>query len=177
MFQSIARQVERIGSFIGERPFSCGFLAGIIAALALVLFVVLIELLSRPRKLRCIVIPAEGGELRIDAKAVQGAVLAVAEAFPAFTVRKVSLYGKQAAVELQVAMDFNGGSALSDLSVQFRAAVARMMTDVLGMDRPAQIGLEILRSGADVPDGGEAGSGEPAASGPEPPVLGPGQSC
>ena len=32
MIQSVQRIVERISSVIGERPFSCGFLAGLAAA-------------------------------------------------------------------------------------------------------------------------------------------------
>lgn len=179
MFQSIAKQVERIGSFIGEHPFSCGFLAGLAVVLAFLLFIFLLGIIFRSRKLRCIVIPVEGGELRIDAKAVQGAVLAVAEKFPAFTVRRVALYGKPNAVELQVAMDFNGVASLSDQSAQFRAAIARMMTDVLGMEKPALIEFEILRSGAVIPEDDKADSDKSSASaGPEPPPAAePGQSC
>ena len=157
MFQSIQRIVERIGSVIGERPFSCGFLAGLIVAFAVLLFILILCFIFRSRKLRCIVIPSEGGDLRIDAKAVQGAVRSVAANFPAFDIRRVGLYGKQTAVELEVAMDFNGGDAdvsVSDLSAQFRAAVARMMTETFGMEKPARIGLEILRSGAEIPASG-----------------------
>ena len=159
MFHSIQKLAERIGSLIAERPFSWGILTGLAAALVLLLLFLLLGFLFRSRKLRCIVIPAEGGELRIDAKAVQGAVRSVAEKFPAFDIRRVGLYGKQDAVELKVAMDFNGGCdtvSVSDLSAQFRAAVVRMMTETFGMEKPARIGLEILRSGADIPaDGAE----------------------
>ena len=154
MFHSIQQLAERIGSLIAERPFSWGFLTGLAAALVLLLLFLLLGFLFRSRKLRCIVIPTEGGELRIDAKAVQGAVRSVAEKFPAFDIRRVGLYGKQDAVELKVAMDFNGGCdtvSVSDLSAQFRAAVVRMMTETFGMEKPARIGLEILRSGADIP--------------------------
>ena len=79
-------------------------------------------------------------------------------------------------------MDFNGGDtnvSVSDLTAQFRAAIARMMTGTFGMDKPARIELEILRSGADFPAVGaepEADTAEPpaaeAASAPE-----SGQSC
>ena len=156
MFQSIQKLAERISSLIAERPFSWGVLTGLAAALALLVFFLLLAFLFRSRKLRCIVIPAEGGELRIDAKAVQGAVRSVAQNFPAFDVRRVGLYGTQDAVELEVAMDFNGaaGLSVSDLSAQFRAAIARMMTETFGMEKPARIELEILRSGADIPAAG-----------------------
>ena len=180
MFQSVRQFVERISSLIAERPFSCGVLTGLAAALALILFFLLLAFLFRSRKLRSIVIPSEGGDLRIDAKAVQGAVRSVAANFPAFDIRRVGLYGKQTAVELEVAMDFNGGDAdvsVSDLSAQFRAAVARMMTETFGMEKPARIELEILRSGADIP----ASAAETDAAGT--PAAGnasesePGQSC
>jgi len=156
MFQSIQKLAERISSLIAERPFSWGVLTGLAAALALLVFFLLLAFLFRSRKLRCIVIPAEGGELRIDAKAVQGAVRSVAQNFPAFDVRRVGLYGTQDAVELEVAMDFIGaaGISVSDLSAQFRAAIARMMTETFGMEKPARIELEILRSGADIPAAG-----------------------
>ena len=166
MFQSIQKLVERIGSLIAERPFSCGFLTGVAAVFALLLFLFLLCFAFRSRKLRCIVISSEGGDLRIDAKAVQGAVRSVAEKFPAFDVRRVGLYGKQKAVELEVAMDFNGGEAsVSNLAAQFRAAVARMMTETFGMEKPARIELEILRSGADIPaDGAETEATEAIAA-------------
>ena len=157
MFQSVQHLAERISSIIAERPFAWGVLTGLAAALALLLLFLLLAFIFRSRKLRCIVIPAEGGELRIDAKAVQGAVRSVAQNFPAFDVRRVGLYGKQNAVELAVAMDFNGGDeniSVSDLSAQFRAAVARMMTEMFGMEKPARIELEILRSGAEIPSVG-----------------------
>ena len=171
MFHSISKMLEKVGSFIGEHPFSCGFFAGLAVVFVFMLLLFLVSLAFRPRKLRCIVIPSEGGELRIDAKAVQGAVLSVAGGFPAFDVRKVALYGKQTAVELLIAMDFNGGASLSELSVQFRTAVARMMSDVLGMEKPAQIELEILRSYADIP---ETGTGVDSAGSS---VSESGQSC
>ena len=156
MFQSIQKLAERISSLIAERPFSWGVLTGLAAALALLVFFLLLAFLFRSRKLRCIVIPAEGGELRIDAKAVQGAVRSVAQNFPAFDVRRVGLYGSQDAVELEVSMDFNGGADVSvaDLAAQFRGAVARMMTETFGMEKPARIEIEILRSGADIPSTG-----------------------
>ena len=111
MIQSVQRIVERIGSVIGERPFSCGFLAGLAAACAVLVFLFLLCLVFRSRKLRFIEVPSEGGTLRIDAKAVRGAVLAVAANFPAFEVRKVVLYGKQKAARLDIAADFTGGDA------------------------------------------------------------------
>lgn len=156
MFQSVRQFAEKISSLIAERPFSCGVLTGLAAALALLLFFLLLAFIFRSRKLRCIVIPSAGGDLCIDAKAVQGAVRSVAQNFPAFDVRRVGLYGKQDAAELKVAMDFNGGvdMSVSDLSAQFRAAIARMMTDTFGMEKPARIQLEILRSGADIPASG-----------------------
>ena len=153
MFRSIQMLMEKISSLVGKCPFSSGFIAGLAAACAFLLFLLLLYIVSRPHKLRCIVIPAEGGILRIDAKAVQGAVRAVANNFPAFDVRRVGLYGTQKNVELQVAMDFNGaiGVSVSDLSAQFRAAVARMTTETFGMASPARIEVEILRSFADIP--------------------------
>ena len=157
MFQSVRQLMERISSLIAERPFSCGVLTGLAAALALLLFFLLLAFLFRSRRLRCIVIPSEGGDLRIDAKAVQGAVRSVAANFPAFDIRRVGMYGKQNAVELEVAMDFNGGDAdvsVAELTSQFRAAVARMMTETFGMEKPARIELEILRSGAEIPASG-----------------------
>ena len=72
MFQSVRQLVERISSIIAESPFSWGVLTGLAAALALILLFLLLAFLFRSRKLRCIVIPSEGGDLRIDAKAVQG---------------------------------------------------------------------------------------------------------
>ena len=155
MFQSIQKLAERIGSLITEQPFSSGFFAGFAAAFAILLFLLLLRFVFRSRKLRCIVIPSEGGDLRIDAKAVQGAVRSVAESFPAFDVRRFGMYGRQDAVELEIAMDFNGGNvSVSDLTVQFRAAIVRMMTETFGMEKPARIEFEILRAGADIPANG-----------------------
>ena len=175
MFHSISKMVERIGSYVEARPFFCGFLTGLALLIALLLFIFLLYLVFKPRKLRCIVIPTEGGQLRIDAKAVQGAVRAVADGFPSFDVRKVALFGKQSAVELLIAMDFNGGGSLSELSTQFRSAVSRMMTETLGMEKPARIELEILRSGGDAESeemaaDGLSGAGQASAAEP-------GQSC
>ena len=135
MFQTIRQFVERIGAMIAERPFSSGFLMGLVAAFAILILLWLLVLLFRTRKLRFILIPSEEGDLRIDAKAVQGAVRSVAANFPAFDIRRVGMYGKQNAVELEVAMDFNGGDAdvsVAELTSQFRAAVARMMTETFG---------------------------------------------
>lgn len=164
MVQSIQRIVERIGSVIGERPFSCGFLAGLAAAFAVLVFLFLLCLIFRSRKLRFIEVPSKGGTLRIDAKAVRGAVLAVAANFSAFEVRKVAMYGNQDAVRLDIAADFTGGDeSVADNAARFRAAVARMMTETLGMEKPACIELEILRSCAEIAAGEETG----AASAPE----------
>ena len=190
MFQSLQKLAEKIGSLIGERPFSCGVLTGLAIAAAILLFLLLLCLAFRSRKLRCIVVPSEGGELRIDAKAVQDAVRAVAAGFPAFDVRRVGLYGKQKDIELKVAMDFNGGDvSISDLAVQFRGAVAHMMTETFGMERPGRIGIEILRSGADI-DVSASGENEatsapaddspgdsPSAASGEPSVSEPGRPC
>ena len=183
MFQSIQKLAEKISSMIAERPFSCGVLTGFAAAFAILLFLLLLFFVFRSRKLRRIIIPCEGGDLRIDMKAVQDAVRSIAENFPAFDVRRVGLYGKQDAVELEVAMDFKGcdGSvSISDLSVQFRAAVARMMTETFGMEKPARIGLVILRSGADIPVSGEepeSGKYSEASAGGGSSAPGSGPSC
>lgn len=162
---------------IAERPFSSGFLMGLVAAFAILILLWLLVLLFRTRKLRFILIPSEEGDLRIDAKAVQGAVRSVAEKFPAFEVRRVSLLGKQKAVELEIAMDFiGGGVSVSEVSGQFRAAITRMMTETFGMEKPARIELEIMRSGADIPASEEnvesVLSREEEPSSPE-----PGQPC
>ena len=168
MFHSVRQLAEKISSIIAERPFSWGVLTGLAAALALLILFLLLGLIFRSRKLRCIVIPSEGGDLRIDAKAVQGAVRSVAQNFPAFDVRRVGLFGKQDAVRLEVAMDFNGGDenvSVAELSAQFRAAVVRMMTETFGMEKPARSELEILRSGADIPaSGAETGATEAIAA-------------
>ena len=176
MIQSIQRIVERIGSVIGERPFSCGFLAGLAAACAVLVFLFLLCLVFRSRKLRFIEVPSEGGTLRIDAKAVRGAVLAVAANFPAFEVRKVAMYGKKNAVRLDIAADFTGGDeSVAETANRFRAAVTRMMAETLGMEKPARIELEILRSGAEIAAGEETA----ASSAPEekPSASESGQSC
>ncbi len=159
MIQSIRNLVERIGSLIGERPFSCGFLAGLAAAFAVLILLFLLCLIFRSRKLRFIEVPSEGGTLRIDAKAVRGAVQAIAANFPVFEVRKVALYGKQSAVRLDVAADFVGDDeSVAESAARFRAAVARMMTETLGMEKPARIELEILRSGAEIAAKEETGA-------------------
>ena len=177
MIQSIQRIVERIGSVIGERPFSCGFLAGLAAAFAVLVFLFLLCLIFRSRKLRFIEVPSEGGTLRIDAKAVRGAVQAVAANFPVFEVRKVALYGKQKSSRLDIAADFAGGDeSVAETAARFRAAVARMMAETLGMEKPARIELEILRSGAGIA-AGEEPSGTPAAEDKPSASSESGQSC
>ena len=175
MIQSIQDLVERIGSLIGERPFSCGFLAGLAAAFAVLIFLFLICLIFRSRKLRFIEVPSGDGMLRIDAKAVRGAVLAVAANFPAFEVRKVVMYGKRNDAELDIAADFTGSDvSVAETAARFRAAVARMMTETLGMEKPARIELEILRSGAEIAAGKETGAD---SSAPENEPSDPGPSC
>ena len=178
MFQSIQRLVERISSVIGERPFSCGFLAGLIVAFAILLFILILCFIFHSRKLRCIVIPSEGGALRIDAKAVQGAVRSVAANFPAFDVRRVALYGAPDAIDLVVSMDFSGADedvSVSELSARFRVAVVRMMTETFGMEKPARIEIEILRSFAQIPDSGE--NPEPVEKPSAEPAPDSGPSC
>ena len=175
MFQSIRDLIEKTTAMVSDHPFSCGFLAGLAAAFAILLFLLLLCLIFRPRGLRRIRIPSENGELRIDARAVQDAVRSLAGRFPAFDVRRIGLYGKQEAVEIRIAVDFNGGDkSVSELAGQFRAAVARLTTETFGMAEPARIHIEILRSLADVPavsaESGISSDGETSASDP-------GQSC
>ena len=160
MFQTIQNWVAAVSDAVAKSPFFFGFLTGLAALLAVLLILVILWLLLAPRKLRFIVVSAEGGELRIDAKAVQGSVLAVAANFPAFTVRKVSLYGKQAAPAMLIQLDYNGGESVAALAARFRAAVNLMMTDTFGMEKPATIELEVVRSFADAP----AVPAEPAES-------------
>ena len=151
MIQTIQNWVAAVSDAVAKSPFFFGFLTGLAALLAVLLVLILLWLLLAPRKLGGIVVSTEGGELRIDAKAVQGSVLAVAANFPAFTVRKVSLYGKQAAPELLIQLDYNGGESVATLAARFRAAVNLMMTDTFGMEKPAKIELEVVRSFADAP--------------------------
>ena len=179
MLLTIQNWIAAVSDAIGQRPFFFGFLTGLAALLAVLLVLILLALLLAPRKLRGITVSAEGGELRIDAKAVQGSVLAVAANFPAFTVRKVSLYGKQAAPELQIQLDYNGGESVASLAARFRAAVNLMMTDTFGMEKPAKIELEVVRSFADAPAvpadaSAESVEAEPSAESGEP---GTGTTC
>ena len=98
---------------------------------------------------------------------MQGSVLAVAANFPAFTVRKVTLYGKQTAAELLILLDYNGGESVATLAARFRSAVTLMMTDTFGMDKPAKIELEIVRSFAEAPvvaAGSDASSCDPSCA-------------
>ena len=177
MIQSIQEIVERTESLIGERPFSCGFLAGLAVAFAVLVLLFLLCLIFRSRKLRFIEVPSGDGMLRIDAKAVRGAVLAVAANFPAFEIRKVVMYGKKNAARVDIAADFTGSDeSVAATAARFRASVARMMTETLGMEKPAHIELEILRSGAEI----AAGEETDAASAPEDIPLDSsesGQSC
>ena len=63
----------------------------------------------------------------------------------------VALDVREDAAELDVAADFTGGDeSVAETAARFRAAVARMMTETFGMEKPARIGIEILRSGADI---------------------------
>lgn len=161
MIQTIQNWVAAVSEAVARSPFFFGFLTGLAALLAVLLLLAILWLLLAPRKLGCIVVSTEGGELRIDAKAVQGSVLAVAANIPAFTVRKVSLYGKQAAPELLIQLDYNGGESVATLAARFRAAVNLMMTDTFGMEKPAKIELEVVRSFADAP-AVPAATGSPA---------------
>ena len=152
MFRSIQNLIERTMALIADHPFPCGFLAGLAAAFAILIFLLLLCLVFRPRGLRWIVISSEGGDLRIGTKAVQDAIRALAANFPAFEVRRIGLYGKQPDVEFRVGADFNGGDKpVSELAAQFRAAVARLAAETFGMDGAIRINIEILRSLADVP--------------------------
>ena len=152
MFQSIRDLFEKISSMVSDHPFSCGFLAGLAVAFAILLFLLLLCFIFRPRGLRRIRIQSENGEFHIDAKAVQDAIRALAGSFSAFNVRRIGLYGKQEAVEIRIAADFNGGEkSILELAEQLRAAVARLTTEMFGMAVPARIRIEILRSLADVP--------------------------
>lgn len=151
MFRSIQNLMEKTLALIADHPFPCGFLAGLAAAFAILIFLLLLCLIFRPRGLRWIVVSSEGGELRIGAKAVQDAVRALAVNFPAFEVRRIGLYGKQPDVEFRIGVDFNGGKPVSELAAQFRAAVARLAAETFGMDGSVRINIEILRSLADVP--------------------------
>ena len=165
MFQSLRHFAERISHVIAERPFLSGFLLGLAVAAAILLVLFLVTLLFRPRKLRRIVVQSEGGELRIDAKAVQGAVKTLARKYTAFSIRKVGLYGKQPAFSLKIEADFNGGGAsVSVLAAQFRAAIVQMMTDMLGTERPSKIEVEIRQSYADAPTLSFAGSSDDSDS-------------
>ena len=160
-------------SLIADHPFPCGFLAGLAAAFAILIFLLLLCLVFRPRGLRWIVISSEGGELRIGAKAVQDAIRALAVNFPAFEVHRIGLYGKQPDVEFRIGVDFNGdGKPVSELAAQFRASVARLVAETFGMDGAVRINIEILRSLADVP---AVSSGTESTS--ETSDSGSGQSC
>ena len=179
MIQTIQNWVAAVSEAVARSPFFFGFLTGLAALLAVLLLLAILWLLLAPRKLGCIVVSSEGGELRIDAKAVQGSVLAVASNIPAFTVRKVSLYGKQAAPELLIQLDYNGGESVATLAARFRAAVNLMMTDTFGMEKPAKIELEVVRSFADAPALPAEVPAEPAESAPsaESGEPGTGTSC
>ena len=177
MIQTIQNWVAAVSEAVARSPFFFGFLTGLAALLAVLLLLAILWLLLAPRKLGSILVSAEGGELRIDAKAVQGSVLAVAANFPAFTVRKVSLYGKQAAPELRIQLDYNGGESVASLAARFRAAVNLMMTDTFGMEKPAEIELEVVRSFADVPAVPAADAPAESAPSAEPGESGTGTTC
>ena len=108
MLQSIQKLLEKTSATVEAHPVSCGFAAGLIVAFVVLLLLFLLFLILRSRKLRCIEISSEDGMLRLNARAVQDAVRAVAESFPAFSVRKVDLRGSQTELRLAVAMDFLG---------------------------------------------------------------------
>jgi len=174
MLQSIQKLLEKTSAMFEAHPTSCGFVAGLVVAFAVLLLLFLIILLIRSRTLRCIEIRSEDGMVRLDARAVQDAVRAVAETFPAFSVRKVKLLGTQTELRLAVTMDFLGddigGVSLSTVASDFRSAAGRMMTETLGMRRPARIDLEILHSHAKYSpaEGSGSGSEDGTVSGGEP---------
>ena len=175
MLQSIQKLLEKLNALFEAHPVSCGFFTGILVAFAVLLLLFLIFLILRSRRLRCIEIRSEDGMLRLDARAVQDAVRAVAESFPAFDVRKVEICGTQAEIRLAVAMDFLGGEAddgssvsLSSVAAGFRSATGRMMTETLGMRKPSRIDLEILRSRAQYSPGSSKGSESESGGGGEP---------
>ena len=174
MLQSIQKMLEKTSAMFEAHPTSCGFVAGLVIAFALLFLLFLIILLFRSRGLRCIEIRSEDGMLRLDARAVQDAVRAVAESFPAFSVRKVDLRGSQTELRLVVAMDFLGDDAgggsvsLATVASGFRSATGRMMTETLGMRRPARIDLEIVRSLAKYSPAEDDGSGSEDGAGGEP---------
>ena len=175
MLQSIQKLVEKTGALFEAHPVSCGFAAGLCVAFAVLLIFFLIFLILRSGRLRFLEIPSEDGTLRLDARAVQDAVRAVAEKFPAFSVRRVDICGTQADVRLAVVVDFlgdeNGGAvvSLSSVASGFRAATGQMMTEMLGMRKPARVDLEIQHSLAKYSPAESKGSeGGSESSGPEP---------
>ena len=178
MLQSIQKLLEKTSATVEAHPVSCGFAAGLIVAFVVLLLLFLLFLILRSRKLRCIEINSEDGMLRIDSRAVQDAVRAVAESFPAFSVRKVELRGTQLELRLAVAMDFLGDNvggasvSISTVASGFRSAMGRMMTETFGMHKPARIDLEIVRSLAKYSPAEGSGSGSENGSGsggkPEP---------
>ena len=182
MLQSIQKLLEKTGALFEAHPVSCGFAAGLFVAFAVLLLFFLFFQILRFRRLSFIEIPSEDGTIRLDARAVQDAVRAVAEEFPAFSVRKVDICGTQTDVRLAVVMDFlgdeDGGSvvSLSSVASGFRAATGQMMTEMLGMRKPARVDLEILRSHAkfspseskSAEGGGDSSKPEPGTGGGEP---------
>ena len=174
MLQSIQKLLEKLSAMFEAHPVSCGFVAGLVIAFAVLLLCFLVFLLFRTRRLRCIEISSEDGMLRLDSRAVQDAVRAVAESFPAFSVRKVEIRGTQMEIRLAVAMDFlgeddgNGVVSLSAVAAGFRVATGRMMTEILGVRKPARVDLEILRSRAKYSPGSSKGSESESGGGGEP---------
>ena len=153
MLQSIQKLVEKTGALFEAHPVSCGFATGLFVAFAVLLLFFLVLQIFRSSRLRFIAIPSEDGTLRLDARAVQDAVRAVAEGFPSLSVRRVDICGTQADVRLAVVMDFLGDEdgavvSLSSVASGFRVATGQMMTEMLGMRKPARVDLEILHSRA-----------------------------
>lgn len=175
MLQSIQKLMEKTGALFEAHPVSCGFAAGVCVAFAVLFLFFLILWILRSSRLRFIEIPSEDGTLRLDARAVQDAVRAVAEEFPAFSVRRVDICGTQADIRLAVVVDFLGDAdgasvvSLSSVASGFRAATGQMMTETLGMRKPARVDLEILHSHAKYSPleskGSEGGSGSGSESG------------
>ena len=175
MLQSIQKLLEKLSATLEAHPTSCGFVAGVVVAFAVLFLIFLVILLLRSRGLRCIEIRSEdgGGMLRLSARAVQDAVRAVAGSFPSFSVRKVELRGSQAELKLVVAMDYlgndiGGGVSLSSVASDFRSATGQMMTETLGMRKPVRIDLEIVRSLAKYSPAEGSGSKDGSDSGAEP---------
>ena len=134
MLQSIQKLVEKTDALFEAHPVFCGFAAGLFVAFAVLILFFLILQILRFQRLRFIEIPSQDGTLRLDARAVQDAVRAVAEGFPSLSVRRVDICGTQADIRLAVVVDFlgdeDGGAvvSLSSVASGFRVATGQMMT-------------------------------------------------